>query len=74
MGTFTLGSLSSVPASARPDLLAATTQSFAAKHGWLDMIGVVEIDPALSETAATQETYGLEPGHAGQLCGGRRQA
>jgi prolyl-tRNA editing enzyme YbaK/EbsC (Cys-tRNA(Pro) deacylase) len=61
VGTFTVGLLSSVPASIRPDLLATATQSSAARLGWMDAIGVVEIDPALSETAATQETYGLQP-------------
>jgi prolyl-tRNA editing enzyme YbaK/EbsC (Cys-tRNA(Pro) deacylase) len=61
MGTFTLGQMSSVPASRRPELLAEVTRSFAGDIGWMDTIGVVEIDPALSETAATQETYGLEP-------------
>jgi prolyl-tRNA editing enzyme YbaK/EbsC (Cys-tRNA(Pro) deacylase) len=41
----------------------------------LDMIGVVEIDPSLSETAATQETYGLEPGMLANcvVVGGKRE-
>jgi prolyl-tRNA editing enzyme YbaK/EbsC (Cys-tRNA(Pro) deacylase) len=61
MGSFTLGLLSSVPASQRPDLLAAVTQALVERLNWWDTIGVVEIDPALSETASTQETYGLAP-------------
>jgi prolyl-tRNA editing enzyme YbaK/EbsC (Cys-tRNA(Pro) deacylase) len=75
MGTFTVGLLSSVPASIRPDLLASVTHSLAAQLGWLDAIGVVEIDPALSETAATQETYGLRPDMLANcvVVGGRRE-
>jgi prolyl-tRNA editing enzyme YbaK/EbsC (Cys-tRNA(Pro) deacylase) len=59
MGTFTVGALSSVPASSRPDLLAAPTHAALASAGLLDLVGVVEIDPALSDTAATQQAYGL---------------
>ncbi len=29
--------------------------------GWMDDVGVVEIDPALSDTEATQAAYGLPP-------------
>lgn len=60
MGTFRLGGLSSVPASARPDLLAAPTRSSLAATGSLDDVGVVEIDPDVSDTAATQREFGLE--------------
>lgn len=75
MGSFTLGLLSSVPASARPDLLAEATRSAAMRMGWLDAIGVVEIDPALSETAATQERYRLEAEMLANcvVVGGKRQ-
>jgi prolyl-tRNA editing enzyme YbaK/EbsC (Cys-tRNA(Pro) deacylase) len=61
MGTFSLGALTSVPASSRPDLLAAGTRDVLEREGLLDQVGVVEIDPAISDTAATQEAFGLEP-------------
>ena len=60
MGTFKLGSLSSIPASDRPDLLAASTREALGAMGLLDAVGVVEIDPALSDTATTQQQFGLE--------------
>jgi prolyl-tRNA editing enzyme YbaK/EbsC (Cys-tRNA(Pro) deacylase) len=60
MGSFTLGALTSVPASQRPDLLVATTKETLERLGLLDQVGVVEIDPAVSDTAATQETFGLD--------------
>ncbi len=60
MGTFSLGGLSSFPASARPDLLAAPTRSSLSSTGSLDDVGVVEIDPAVSDTAATQREFGLD--------------
>jgi len=58
-----LGSLSLVPALERPDLLAEPVAK--ALAGWADTdqgtqsgrIGVVEIDPDLSDTAATVEAY-----------------
>jgi prolyl-tRNA editing enzyme YbaK/EbsC (Cys-tRNA(Pro) deacylase) len=61
MGTFRLGSLSSVPASLRPDLLAEPTHAALTGAGMLDDVGVVEIDPALSDTASTQQEYRLQP-------------
>jgi prolyl-tRNA editing enzyme YbaK/EbsC (Cys-tRNA(Pro) deacylase) len=60
VGTFALGALSGNPASERPDLLATPTQLALASLGLLDVVGVVEIDPAVSDTAATQQTFGLE--------------
>ena len=59
MGTFRLGGLSGVPASLRPDLLAEPTRSALAQAGLLDEVGVVEIDPAFSDTASTQQEFGL---------------
>lgn len=59
-GYYTLGGLSSVPASQRPELLAAPTREMLERDGLLDQVGVVEIDPAVSDTAATQATFGLE--------------
>lgn len=61
MGTFTLGSLTSVPASLRPELLAEPTHAALEKAGLLDEVGVVEIDPELSDTAATQQEYRVQP-------------
>ncbi len=59
MGTFALGALSASPASERPDLLAAPALDALAHLGLLDEVGVVEIDPAVSDTAATQQSFGL---------------
>jgi len=75
MGTFTLGSLSSVPASQRPDLLAGATRATLEGHGLLEQVGVVEIDPALSETASTQQAFGLEPDMLANcvVVGGKRE-
>ena len=60
MGTFDLGAMSGTSASERPDLLATPTLEALANLGLLDAVGVVEIDPAVSDTAATQQTFGLE--------------
>ena len=62
MGVFTLGDLTTVSASARPDLLSGPTAAVLAGAGLLDRIGVVEIDPAVSDTAATQVRFGLDAG------------
>lgn len=56
---FTLGALSTVPALERIDLLAPPVLAALTDAGLLDEVGVVEIDPAVSDTAATQERYGL---------------
>ncbi len=54
-----LGALAGVPAGERPDLLADPVLAALTEQGLLQRVGVVEIDPALSDTAATQEAYGL---------------
>ena len=59
MGVFTLGGLTTAPASSRTDLLAPATLATLTDLGWLDEVGVVEIDPDVSDTAATQEEFGL---------------
>ena len=61
MGSFTLGRLSSLPASGHPELLGPTTAQALAAAALLNEVGVVEIDPAVSDTAATQEAFGLAP-------------
>jgi prolyl-tRNA editing enzyme YbaK/EbsC (Cys-tRNA(Pro) deacylase) len=75
MGTFKLGSLSSVPASGRPDLLAEPTQRMLTEAGLLDDVGVVEIDPSLSDTAMTQRQFGIEPDSLANcvVVGGKRE-
>jgi prolyl-tRNA editing enzyme YbaK/EbsC (Cys-tRNA(Pro) deacylase) len=59
MALFTLGGLAAVPASTRTDLLASPTLAALAAANLLDAVGVVEIDPAVSDTATTQEAFGL---------------
>ena len=55
----TLGSLVSVPAAERPELLAPPALALLAAQNLLGSVGVVEIDPAISDTAATQEAFGF---------------
>jgi prolyl-tRNA editing enzyme YbaK/EbsC (Cys-tRNA(Pro) deacylase) len=54
-----LGSLESLPALSRPDLLAEPVR--AALEAWphTDQIAVVEIDPALADTVAMSEAYDI---------------
>jgi prolyl-tRNA editing enzyme YbaK/EbsC (Cys-tRNA(Pro) deacylase) len=61
MGRYQLGGLSTVPTSERPDLVAARTWTALEEDGLLEQVGVVEIDPAVSDTAATQQQYRLPP-------------
>jgi prolyl-tRNA editing enzyme YbaK/EbsC (Cys-tRNA(Pro) deacylase) len=56
---FTLGGLVSVPASTRTDLLAPSTRAALHAAALLDAVGVVEIDPDVSDTATTQQVFGL---------------
>lgn len=75
MGTFKLGSLSSVSASLRPDLLAEPTHMALIHAGVLNDVGVVEIDPALSDTATTQQEFRLQPDMLANcvVVGGKRE-
>jgi prolyl-tRNA editing enzyme YbaK/EbsC (Cys-tRNA(Pro) deacylase) len=75
MGTFRLGTLSSVSASLRPDLLAEPTEAALAQSGLLDEVGVVEIDPTLSDTATSQREFGLDADMLANcvVVGGRRE-
>lgn len=59
---FSLGRLVADPASTRPELLAAPTLAALEHAGLLDLVGVAEIDPSLSDTATTQREFGLDPG------------
>jgi prolyl-tRNA editing enzyme YbaK/EbsC (Cys-tRNA(Pro) deacylase) len=61
VGAFSLGSLTSTPVSQHPELLAVPTLDAITRLGWSDLVGVVEIDPDLSDTAKSQEKYGLPP-------------
>lgn len=73
--SFTVGSLTSRPGAERPELLAEPTRAALAASGLLASVGVVEIDPAISETAATRAEFGL-PGEALANCvvvGGKRE-
>jgi prolyl-tRNA editing enzyme YbaK/EbsC (Cys-tRNA(Pro) deacylase) len=60
MVLYTLGSLVTVPASERPELLAPPALAVLTALGLLGEAGVVEIDPTVSDTAATQERFGLQ--------------
>lgn len=58
-----IGSLATVPALSRPDLLAAPVTSALAALGEAAAgeVGVAEIDPAAADTAAFCERYGVSP-------------
>jgi prolyl-tRNA editing enzyme YbaK/EbsC (Cys-tRNA(Pro) deacylase) len=75
MGVFTLGGLTTAPASSRTDLLAPATLAALDALGWLDDVGVVEIDPDLSDTAATRDEFGLDPADLANcvVVGGKRE-
>ncbi|MFF2051553.1 YbaK/EbsC family protein [Leifsonia sp. NPDC058194] len=75
MGVFTLGGLTSVPAASRSDLLAPAALDALTALGWLDEVGVVEIDPDVSDTAATREEFGLDAATLANcvVVGGKRE-
>ena len=73
----TMGDLEVVPARDRPDLLApAVAGALATLAGTLagDATGVAEIDPALADTAAFCERYGVDPAESANcvVISGRR--
>ncbi len=57
---FTLGLLTAHPVSERPELVPAVVLETLTALGWLDSVGVVEIDPAVSDTGATQAAFELD--------------
>jgi prolyl-tRNA editing enzyme YbaK/EbsC (Cys-tRNA(Pro) deacylase) len=61
MGVFTVGLLTSVPVASAPGLVGAPTLAALERLGLLDDVGVVEIDPDLSDTARNQAAYDLAP-------------
>jgi prolyl-tRNA editing enzyme YbaK/EbsC (Cys-tRNA(Pro) deacylase) len=75
VGTFTLGTLTSKPVSQHPQLLAPPTLGTVTRLGWLDLVGVVEIDPDLSDSASSHETYRLPPETLANcvIVGGKRE-
>ena len=75
--TMHIGSLPAVPALDRVDLLAAPVAkvlSELADKLPADQVGVAEIDPALADTAAFCERYGVAPGESANcvVVAGRR--
>jgi prolyl-tRNA editing enzyme YbaK/EbsC (Cys-tRNA(Pro) deacylase) len=60
VGVFSVGALVTRPVSERPDLVAPSVWATLSTLGLTDVVGVVEIDPDLSDTAATREAYQLE--------------
>ena len=74
MQNFVLGSVAAEPLSRHPDLVSASTAALVQRLGLGDRIGVFEIDPTLSDTAATQARYDLDPATLGNcvLVAGRR--
>ena len=61
MGHFSVGRLTSVPVASAPELVGSPTLAAIERLDLLDVVGVVEIDPELSDTAANQEAYDLPP-------------
>jgi len=71
----TLGTLSTEPALARPDLLAPATVTTLRALPWADQVAVAEIDPALADTASLVAAHAV-PADASANCvvvGGRRE-
>lgn len=56
---FTLGTLIALPAIGQAQLFAPSTFELLEELGLLGEVGVVEIDPAISDTAATKAEFGL---------------
>jgi len=75
MGELALGRLRGAPASERLTLVAAPTAASLERMGWLDSVGVVEIDPELSDTARSKEAFRLPPESLANcvIVGGKRE-
>ena len=65
--TLTLGTLTTLPTSEHPELLAAPVAAALAEWGETEGVGVVPIDPDLADTAACSEAYQL-PLDSGANC------
>jgi prolyl-tRNA editing enzyme YbaK/EbsC (Cys-tRNA(Pro) deacylase) len=74
-GVFAVGTLRSVPARARTDLLYESTLRSLEAIGLADDVGVVEIDPELSDTASTQRAYDVPQSSLANcvVVGGKRE-
>lgn len=74
MTTPSLGSLTTVPALERPDLLAPPVLAALTGWGHAHEVGVVEIDPDVADTAAMAAAYdlGMDTGANCVLVAGRR--
>ena len=64
---YTLGTLTTEPALDHLDLVGAPVAELLKRWEYADQVGVVPIDPALSETSATVDVYGV-PWEAGANC------
>jgi prolyl-tRNA editing enzyme YbaK/EbsC (Cys-tRNA(Pro) deacylase) len=75
MGAFRLGTLISTPVSQQQQLVGAPTLAGLKALSWLDLVGVVEIDPAVSDTARSHETYHVPAEALGNcvVVGGKRE-
>jgi prolyl-tRNA editing enzyme YbaK/EbsC (Cys-tRNA(Pro) deacylase) len=75
VGVFNLGTLTTVAARQQPDLVGPASRAALDGLGWLDLVGVVEIDPDLSDTAKSQERYQLPPETLANcvIVGGKRE-
>jgi prolyl-tRNA editing enzyme YbaK/EbsC (Cys-tRNA(Pro) deacylase) len=75
MGVFRLGNLTSTPASQHRELVGAPTRAALEGLGWSDSVGVVEIDPELSDTAMSRAAYELSPDSLANcvVIGGKRE-
>jgi prolyl-tRNA editing enzyme YbaK/EbsC (Cys-tRNA(Pro) deacylase) len=69
-----LGRIETVPALERPDLLAEPVADALRAWPYADRVGVVEIDPAIADTAALAEAYdlGMDTGANCVVVAGRR--
>jgi prolyl-tRNA editing enzyme YbaK/EbsC (Cys-tRNA(Pro) deacylase) len=61
MPVYTLGLLHAEPVSEHLDLVAPPVLAALTELGWLEEVAVVEIDPGVSDTAATQAAFELDP-------------
>lgn len=61
MSLATVGTLVTVPALDRPDLLGGPVAAFLAGWEHASGVGVAEIDPDVSDTAVFTRTYGVAP-------------
>jgi prolyl-tRNA editing enzyme YbaK/EbsC (Cys-tRNA(Pro) deacylase) len=66
-GVYTLGNLSTIPVLDRLDLVAPPVAGLLRSWEYAGQVGVVAIDPALAETSATVDVYGV-PWESGANC------